>query len=131
MFDPDADEDDPVTRVQHISERGAVIEERVEITPIQMRRFVNSPLGTEIASRIQLQPEYHSLVESDVIIVNMAVGGTTSIVDQCIRQIQTLISRLEEGRLTKPVLFNCDPLDPADPLQQQMLAKLREILSDQ
>ncbi|MCH8854363.1 MAG: hypothetical protein IID41_17180, partial [Planctomycetes bacterium] len=69
--------------------------------------------------------------ESDVIIVNMAVGGTTSIVDQCIRQIQTLISRLEEGRLTKPVLFNCDPLDPADPLQQQMLAKLREILSDQ
>ncbi|MCH8880666.1 MAG: hypothetical protein IID34_12395 [Planctomycetes bacterium] len=131
MFDPDADEDDPVTRVHYIGERGAVTEERVEITPIQMRRFVNSPLGAEIASRIQLQPEYHSLVESDVIIVNMAIGGTTSIVDQCIRQIQTLMSRLEHGRLNKPVLFNCDPLDPADPLQQQMLLKLRDILADQ
>ena len=130
MFDPDADEDDPVTRLQRIGERGAVTEERAEITPIQMRRFVNSPLGAEIASRIQLQPEYHSLVESDVIIINMAVGGTTSIVDQCIRQIQALITRLENGRLNKPVLFNCDPLDPADLLQQQMLARLQEILSD-
>ncbi len=130
MFDPDADADDTVMHVQHIGDRGAVTEERVEITPVQMRRFVKSPLGTEIASRIQLQPEYHSVVESDVIIVNMAVGGTTSIVEQCVRQIQALISRLEDGRLNKPVLFNCDPLDPSDPQQQQMLTKLKEILRD-
>ncbi len=129
LFDPDADEDDaPI--IHRIGERGAVTEERLEITSVQMRRFVNSPLGAEIASRIQLQPEYHCLMESDITIVNMAVGGTTDVVDQCISQIQMLIARLAEGRLTKPVLFNCELLDYADPLHQQLLDKLRTILAD-
>jgi len=129
LFDADADEDEN-PRLLRLAERGAVIEERLEITSLQMRRFVNSPLGAEIASRIQLQPQYHSLVESDVTIVNMAVGGTTEVVDQCIGQIQTLIARLAEGRITKPVLFNCDLLDYADPLHQRLLERLREILAD-
>lgn len=128
LFDPNADEDDPPA-VQRIGERGAVTEERVEITAPQMRRFVNSPLGAEIASRIQLQPEYHSLVESDVAVVNMAVGGKTEIVDRCIQQMQVLISRLAEGRMSKPVMYHCDLLDYADPLHQQMLDKLRTILA--
>ena len=128
LFDPDAEEEESSSMLQ-ISERGAVTEKRVEITPVQMRRFVNSPLGGEIASRIQLQPQYHSLVESDLTIVNLAVGGNSDVVDQCVDQIQTLLARLGDGRPGSPVLFNCDLLDYADPLHKQLLAKLAKILT--
>ena len=128
LFDPDAEDSEGVSCERMQGRRGRA-EERVEITATQMRRFMNSPLGAEIASRIQLQPAYHSLMESDVVLVNMAVGGMTDVVDLCIRQLQMLIARMSDGRLSRPVLFNCDPLDAADPLQFQLLRRLAAILT--
>jgi len=127
LFDPD-DNDDSDVNYHRGQDRGVIAEERVEITPLQMRRFMCSPLGAEIASRIQLQPAYHGLMESDVILVNQAVGSTHGPVESTISQIQTLISRLHTGRIARPVLYYCDPLDAADSLQYRLLQHLREIL---
>jgi energy-coupling factor transporter ATP-binding protein EcfA2 len=112
-----------------VNDRGGVTEERLEITPAQMRRFVGSPLGAEIASRIQLQPDYHGLIESDIVLVNMGIGGTTSIVDRCIDRIQMLISRLSDAPRNTPQLFACDVLDTKDPLQRRLMNSLSNRLS--
>jgi hypothetical protein len=128
LFGPDPDTDEGVTFQRTAGARGAV-EERLDITSTQMRRFMMTPVGAEIASRIQLQPAYHSLMESDLILVNMAVGDTTDIVDLCIKRIQMLIARLGEGRLDRPVMLNCDPLDGTDPLQKQLLKKLGSLIT--
>lgn len=124
MFDPDPDD----TASFSVSEAGAGYEERVEITPTQMRRFMVSPLGAEIASRIQLQPDYHGLLESDAVVVNTGVGGTSELVDRCINQLQTLCDRLAEGRPAQPTLFACDLTDREDPMQIQLVENLRNHL---
>lgn len=129
LFDPNADEEDG-GHVQRIRERGAVTEERLEITPLQMGRFICSPLGAEVASRIQLQPPYHSLMESDVAIVNKALGGRGAIVGPCLRQIQLLISRVSNGRSLRPILFHCELLDFTDPGQTRLLDQLLSLLSE-
>lgn len=125
LFDPESD-DEPVC--QRVRDRHGGTEERIEITAEQMRRFMNTSLGAEVASRIQLQPAYHGLMESDIIVLNTAIGGVSDVVDRCSRQIQTLVNRLGEGRRNRPVLFTCDPIDPSDPLREQFLQRLKLIL---
>ncbi len=127
LFDPEADEDDGVN-YERIQRRGAIAEERLEITPLQMRRFMNSPLGSEVASRIQLQPDYHGLMDSEVILLNLAIGGKTPVVPVVISRIETLIQRLGSGRLNNPELLMCDPLDPSDPSRAQLIDRLRGML---
>ena len=53
----------------------------------------------------------------------------TDVVDFCIKRIQMLIARLGEGRLDRPVLLNCDPLDDTDSLQKQLLKKLGSLIT--
>jgi len=36
-----------------------------------MYGLLNSPLGEELATRIQFKPDYHGLVESDLVLINM------------------------------------------------------------
>lgn len=122
------EEDEPLT-THRLSDRGTVREERMEITAVQMRRFMNSPLGAEVASRIQLQPPYHSLMESDLIVVNMGVGAMTDVVDRVIRQVQTMINRLGGGRLNRPQLVACDPLSTADPTRKQLILRFKDFLA--
>ncbi|MCG3136888.1 MAG: hypothetical protein HJJLKODD_00725 [Phycisphaerae bacterium] len=128
LFNPDSDEDEGVS-YQRTRDRSGVAEERLDISPTQMRRFMMSPLGAEIASRIQLQPAYHGLIESDVILINTAVGGRSHVVDLCIQRLQMMIYRLGEGRTSLPAVFYCDPLDFADPLQYQLLKRIRSMLA--
>ena len=52
-------------------------EPRPELSATQMRGFLYSPLGDELATRIQLLQPYHGLVESDVIVVNTQTGERT------------------------------------------------------
>ncbi|MFQ5591730.1 MAG: hypothetical protein ACE5HE_11240, partial [Phycisphaerae bacterium] len=66
-------------------------EDRPYMTESQMRSFLHSPLGDELATRIQLQPPYHGLVESEVIIVNTGVGKRTAESDECLRRIRHLL----------------------------------------
>lgn len=102
-------------------------EARSDLTPSQMRRFLKSPLGNELATRTQLQPAYHDLVESDVILINTAVGGTTLTVDEAKHRIQAMINCLRVSSDRQGGVFCCDPLDPRDPLASRFFDSLRRI----
>lgn len=84
-------------------------EERPDLTKTSMRGFVYSPLGDELATRIQLTPPYHGLVESDVIIVNNKVGDPTPETAACVRRIERLLERVRGVCNRRGELFLCDP----------------------
>ncbi len=86
-------------------------EERAEMTAPGMRGFLCSPLGDELATRIQLQPPYHGLVESDVVLVNTALGVCGPETDECLRRVTRLLSRVRSQSERKSDLFQCDPWD--------------------
>lgn len=86
-------------------------ETRPDLTDTQMRGFLYSPLGDELATRIQLQPLYHGLVESDVIVVNTSVGERRPETDECLRRIERLLKRLRVSSKQHSELFLCEPRD--------------------
>jgi len=94
----------------------------------QMYGFLNSPLGEELATRIQFKPDYHGLVESDLVLVNMGVGGISPGVDECARRIELVLARLRGPAARKNLLFCCDPLDPKDPLRRKLAKTLKELI---
>lgn len=102
-------------------------EERPAFTARQLRGFLNSPLGDELATRIQFQPAYHGLVESDVVLINTGVGGMLPIVDECERRLERLLARLRGPSARSGVLFCCDPMDPQDPQRNQLFQRLKEL----
>lgn len=86
-------------------------EDRPDLSETNMRGFLYSPLGDELATRIQLQPPYHGLVESDVILVNTATGKCTDDTRECLNRIERLIARLRGNSGQRTELFHCDPRD--------------------
>jgi hypothetical protein len=106
-------------------------EQRPEFTVRQLRGFLNSPLGDELATRIQFQPSYHGLVESDLVLINIGVGGTSSVVDECVRRIERVLARLRGQSARKQVVFCCDPVDPQDPLRKKLIKALKNLHRDQ
>ncbi|MCH7813085.1 MAG: hypothetical protein IID40_03600, partial [Planctomycetes bacterium] len=105
-------------------------EDRPAFTIRQMRGFLNSPLGDELATRIQFQPAYHGLVESDVVLINTGVGGTSPVVDECVHRLERLLARLHGASSRKNVLFCCDPVDRKDPLRKKLLKALKNLLQN-
>lgn len=87
-------------------------EDRSELSDTQMRGFLYSPLGDELATRIQLQTPYHGLVESDVVVVNTSVGQAGLETKECLRRLDHLLKRTGgvAGRTNQ--LFLCDPASP-------------------
>lgn len=112
MFDDGPEDDEP-----H--------EERDGLSQTQMRRFLNSPLGDELATRIQLQQPYHGLVESDVIVVNKAIGTPGPQAEQCIRRIERLIDRTRDMSGKRAELFHCDPNDASCPECKRLMKALK------
>jgi len=96
----------------------------VQVDEIQISSFLDSPLGVEIASRIQLQPEYHGLVESDVILINTGVGGTGGAVDEVLRRLEVLLNRIRARVQNDGMLFCCDPCETQDPRRIRLFEKL-------
>jgi hypothetical protein len=103
-------------------------EDRPEFTLAQMRGFLNSPLGEELATRIQFQPAFHGLVESDTVVINAGLGGTSAVVDGCVERLEKLLARLRGPSARKGVIYCCDPLDPKDPLRKKVLKRLKELI---
>jgi hypothetical protein len=100
-------------------------EARPELSAAQWRSFLYSPLGDELASRIQLQQPYHGLVESDVIIVNTGAGKHTAETGECLRRIQQLLKRLR-GQSGRPCqMFRCNPCDCRSPTSRRLLQALK------
>jgi len=100
-------------------------EVRSDPTPSQMRGFLYSPLGDELATRIQLQQPYHGLVESDAIVVNTSVGERGPQTDECLRRIAHLLSRLRGVSNRRGELFLCDPLVPETATCRKLLRALK------
>lgn len=99
-------------------------EERAEFSATQMRGFLYSPLGDELATRIQLQPPYHGLVESDVVIVNTGAGEPGAETSACLRQIERLMDRLRSASGRRGELFLCEPLDVKGKVGKKLLKAL-------
>lgn len=83
-------------------------EERMDLTDSQMRGFLYSPLGDELATRIQLQQPYHGLVEADVIVVNTSVGKKGPETADCLRRIERLLERVRGVTGRRGELVLCD-----------------------
>jgi len=96
----------------------------IEVDETQLRNFLDSPIGVEIASRIQLQPEYHGLVESDVILLNTAVGAANDIMDEVNRRLDMLLGRIRGQVQNDGLLFCCDPFESGDPRRVKLFEKL-------
>ncbi|MEE9294672.1 MAG: hypothetical protein V3W34_06910 [Phycisphaerae bacterium] len=103
-------------------------EKRSSLTAAQLRGLMDSPLGDEIATRILLQPSHHGLLESDVVLVNTAVGGTTQVVDECVRRLERVLTHVRGPEGRKSRMFACDPADPQDPLRTKCFSHLYTLL---
>jgi hypothetical protein len=97
---------------------------RPEMTETQIHRFLRTPLGSEVASRIQLQPMYHGLVDSDIVVVNTASGAPEAEVDQCVGRLTILLGRLPRKGGEETQLLCCDLTDAEDPVRRKLLDRL-------
>ncbi|MEK6677612.1 MAG: hypothetical protein AABZ47_18410 [Planctomycetota bacterium] len=100
-------------------------EERADLTSTQMRGFLYSPLGDELATRILLRQPYHGLLESDVIIVNTASGRRGVETDECLHRISHLLERLRVIGERRGELFICDLAHPDTKVLKLLLKALK------
>lgn len=100
-------------------------EDRPDLSVAQMRRFLQSPLGDELASRIQLMAPYHGLVESDVIVINNALGEPGRKSRDCIARIELLLERARAHSHCSTELFHCDPSNLDGEICRKLLNALR------
>ncbi len=103
-------------------------EERPELTASQMRAFLDTPLGDELASRIQLQPAYHGLTESDVVVINAPGAANGPAVQGCVERIEYLLRRIRKGGPLRTHLFACDLLSDTDPNRQRLVESLDRLV---
>ena len=99
-------------------------EDRQALSASQIRSFLRSPLGDELATRIQLHQPYQALVESDVIVVNTRIGTSGPETAECLRRIKELLQRLRGSAEGHGELFICDPCDPNAEYSRQLLEAL-------
>lgn len=100
----------------------------IEISERQIRTFLATPLGAEIASRIQLHPPYHGLVESDVILVNAGRGDPGGAAEVCLQRIERLMARIRPTACERGLVYSCDLLDPYDPAHPRLIARLKDLV---
>lgn len=100
-------------------------EERVDLTATQMRGFLYTPLGDELTTRMALQPPYHGLVESDVILINTAVPTPDPPEPECLIRIERLLERLRGFSDQRAELFHCNPTNPKERDCKKLLKALK------
>jgi len=89
--------------------------------------FLQSDVGTEIASRMQLQPAYHAIIDSDVILLNLAAGKDRELTMRCAQQIVSLLGPLQR-RLGRRYWFAACNLEAADPFARRGLETIEALL---
>lgn len=102
-------------------EPSAPREERVDLSSTQWRGLLYSPLGEELATRMQLQTDYHGLLESDLVIINSGLGKETAQTQSCIDRLDSLLGTLHRisGRRTE--CFVCNVLEDDDLVTRHLL----------
>jgi hypothetical protein len=99
-------------------------EPRADLSAAQAHGFLQSPLGDELATRIQLQRPYHGLVESEIIVVNDANHPVGPQTEQCLRRIKQLLHRVRGGSSRRTEIFLCDPANPTGRVGRAMMVAL-------
>lgn len=99
--------------------------ERLHVAEAQIRHFLSSPLGAEIASRIQLQPDYHALVEADFVIINARRGEPRDVLDECVSRLQKLLTRIRQDARRQSVLYWGDLADDHDHSRARLLDRMK------
>lgn len=102
--------------------------ERLDIAEKQIDQFAGSPIGAEIASRIQLQPDYHALVEADVVLINTGMGGDCDSMKECVRRIEKLLSRVRHDARHFSVLYWGNFARENDPALARLVERFRNLL---
>lgn len=100
-------------------------EDRPPLNPSHARSFLYSPLGDELATRIQLQPPYHGLVESDVIVINNQIGKLGPSPTACVQRIDRLLERIKPADGKRAQLFFCNPVDRSGRDCKKLIKALR------
>lgn len=101
--------------------------ERLEIAESQLRQFLGSPLGAEIASRIQLQPDYHALAESDIVLINTGLGGRGEPMKECVQRIEKLLSRIRHDARHHSVLYWGNFARENDPALAKLIERFKTL----
>ncbi len=96
---------------------------RPDMSDSQMIRLLDSPLGQELASRIQCHPDYHGLIDSNAIVVNTGIGATSGAADAVVARLETLINDNSPVNGSRSI-YCCDVLDRHDPRRKKLLALL-------
>ena len=109
------------------SRQGAL--EKLDVSETQIRQFINSPIGAEIASRIQLQPAYHGLVESDVVVINTGVGYDGDALDECVERLEQLLGRLRHETRRHSVLYWGNIQRTSDPTHNKLLERFQQLFA--
>jgi adenylate kinase len=130
LFNPSLDDSVGVRHIlPAISESGAEAVEELNIQESQLRSFIQSPLGAEIAARIQLQPEYHALIESDVVLINTGVGAGRDTLDECVQRTEKLLARVRHDARRHSLLYWGDIAESRDPTYRRLLRRLSELFA--
>lgn len=95
-----------------------------ELSEAQLSNLMQTPLGEELASRVQCHPDYHGVLESDAVVINTGVGGTSEAVDEVVRRLEQLARRLRPNVQDRSIVFCCDLCDGEDPRRQKLFAHL-------
>lgn len=129
VFEPGGlDDSVGVEHVEPHAGRSGVYVEELQVNDQQIRHFLNSPLGADIASRIQLQPEYHALVESDITMINTGTGSL-DILETCVQRLEKLLSRVRHDARKHSVLYWGDVMDAQDPSREKLIRRLKALLA--
>ena len=97
-----------------------------QVSSAQLDRFLATPIGAEVATRIQLQPAFHGLIEADIVVIN---GDGAASARECQRRIQALLTRLQCVGQRQTTLYRCDPANRNDPRCQELRAHIGEMAS--
>jgi len=93
-----------------------------------IEEFLNSDVGTEIAARMQLQPEYHAIMDSDVILLNVGLCHDEAVTARCAKRIDALLETLRQRLGRQNWFIVCNPFDGDDPRCRRGLEKIEALL---
>ncbi len=114
----------PADRIQDEVEPS---EERSPLSDTTIGRILDTPGGEELAARVLLRQGYRALVESDVIVINPAVGERGPEGADCLQRIEQVLRRIRGEPERDGVLFLCDPRESNTKAHRKLDKALRRM----
>ncbi len=91
-----------------------------------LQSLLRSPMGRSLALRAQCQPEYQSMVDNDLVVINTGLGGTGAVTDTAVCAIERLIEQAcSSSNASRPEVYLCDLGDRDDPQRHKLFEQIR------